>query len=305
MRTSLAIDRYDDSLLRSPFYIIMANSITHKLFLSSVLVMLSSCTPNRFSAEPDEVAETTLKFGGSSETYEVLGKLADAFSQETEEVTIDFLPPSQTSGGIEGIISQFLDVAGVSREITANEAGETLTYQPLIDIPLVLVAHHSVTGVTDISPEQIRAIYSGEISNWQELGGPDADIVVFDFTEDDNEKQVLRQTYLGNNLEVTPDAIIFGEDDELLSTAATIDFSFAATPLSDELEQLPMTILSIDNVRPTIDNIQSGAYSMTLQLGIVISNKPSAMVQSFTNFVSSPTGQEVLADISQAVADPY
>ncbi|MEM7773611.1 MAG: substrate-binding domain-containing protein [Cyanobacteria bacterium P01_A01_bin.37] len=305
MRTSLAIDRYDDSLLRSPFYIIMANSITHKLFLSSVLVMLSSCTPNRFSAEPDEVAETTLKFGGSSETYEVLGKLADAFSQETEEVTIDFLPPSQTSGGIEGIISQFLDVAGVSREITANEAGETLTYQPLIDIPLVLVAHHSVTGVTDISPEQIRAIYSGEISNWQELGGPDADIVVFDFTEDDNEKQVLRQTYLGNNLEVTPDAIIFGEDDELLSTAATIDFSFAATPLSDELEQLPMTILSIDNVRPTIDNIQSGAYSMTLQLGIVISNKPSAMVQSFTNFVSSPAGQEVLADISQAVAEPY
>ena len=93
-----------------------------------------------------------------------------------------------------------------------------MSYIPLVETPLMVVVHDSVTGVSDITAEQIKAVYSGEITNWQELGGPDEQIILFDLSEDENEKVVLREAYLGPDLEISPDAVVFTEDDELVET---------------------------------------------------------------------------------------
>ena len=195
-----------------------------------------------------------------------------------------------------------VDIGAVSREIDSVETGETLVYQPLVKTPLVIAVHESVTGVTNISAEQIKAIYSGEVSNWQTLGGPDAEIIVFDLAEDENEKRVLRETYLGADLEITPNAVAFAEDDELLETAAITEFSIAALPLEEDLNELPMAILSIDGVEPTTENLQSGVYPMALSLGVVLPATPSDQTESFIEFVESEAGQAVLTEADYVLA---
>ncbi|MEM6521375.1 MAG: substrate-binding domain-containing protein, partial [Cyanobacteria bacterium P01_C01_bin.70] len=248
------------------------------------------------SQSTEAPSEDTVKIGGSSESYEVLELLTDAYSETTTTVEFEYFPPSQTGGGIAGVKSAAMDIGAVSREMTPEETGKQLVYRPLVKAPLVIAVHESVTGIADINAEQIKAIYSGKISNWQDLGGPDAEIILFDLAEDENEKLLLRETYLGADLKITPNAVVFAEDDEVLETAATTEFSIAAIPLEDDLSELPITILSIDGVEPSKENLQSGAYPMALSLGMVVPSAPSEATEAFIEFIDSEEGQAALTE---------
>ncbi|MEM6837193.1 MAG: substrate-binding domain-containing protein [Cyanobacteria bacterium P01_C01_bin.120] len=270
---------------------------------------MASCSPSQSNEVLSEEttanavrSEETITIGGSSETYEVLELLTDAYAETTATVKFEYFPPSQTGGGITGVKSATLDVGAVSREMTPEETNEQLVYRPLVKTPLVIAIHESVTGITDISAEQIKAVYSGEISNWQALGGPDAEIILFDLAEDENEKILLRKTYLGADLEITSNAVVFAEDDELLETAATTEFSIAALPLEDDLSELPMTVLSIDGIEPSKENLQSGTYPMALLLGIVVPSVPSEATEAFIEFTDSEEGQAALSVANYVLA---
>ncbi|MEO1592910.1 MAG: substrate-binding domain-containing protein, partial [Cyanobacteria bacterium J06632_22] len=217
-------------------------------YLASALLLstLGSCSVDNTASTDATV--TTLTVGGSSEAYEMIEVLAEAYGQ-TGAAEFEFAPSSQTSGGIEGVKADELDIGGVSRKLTEADLNGELSYLPMVETPMVVVVHDSVTGVTDITAEQIKAVYSGEITNWQELGGPDETIVLFDLSEDENEKVVLREVYLGTDLAISPDAIVFTEDDELVEALAVTDFSMATVPAEDELEELPLSPLTIDGIQ--------------------------------------------------------
>ena len=259
-------------------------------------LLLTSCfqdiTPST------QLSDDPIDIGGSAETYEVLELFIEAYQTQSANAQFNFFPPSQTSGGIQGVKSAVLDIGGVSRIPVLEESDEQVTYLRLANAPLVVIVHDSVTGITNITGDQIKGIYSGQITNWKELGGPDADIVLFDFTEDENEKRVLRETYLGQDLQITPNAVIFPEDDELVETATITKFSMATVVYEKNFDDLPITLLSIDNIVPSAQTIQSGDYSMTLPLGVVINKQPSSSTLAFLKFATSPEGQQTLSGTS-------
>lgn len=268
------------------------NRTIRTLLKSSLLLLLGSCVGNQTAAPPLETS--TIKIGGSAETYEVLELLSEAYAERTPGIEFTFFPPSQTSGGLQGVKSNAIDLGGVSRHPSAEEIDEQLTYIPLVETPLVVAVHDSVIGVSNITSDQIKAIYSGKINNWEALGGPDEAIVLLDFTEDENEKKVLRKAHLGNDLVITPTAIVFPEDDELIKTAAITEFSLATIPYKEGIKDLPLRILEIDGTSPFDQLLET--YDMTLPLGVVMNKQPSATTQEFVDFVAGPEGKQVLSD---------
>ncbi|MGD1951778.1 MAG: substrate-binding domain-containing protein [Leptolyngbyaceae cyanobacterium] len=291
-------NRRQPNILRSVSKYVAGTSLHYGLAGSLVL---GGCFVQAPSSQPTDI---TVNIGGSAETYETLEVLAEAYKATAPEVEFNFFPPSQTSGGIQGVKSGLIDIGGVSREPDSDEITDQLTYFRLTKIPLVVVVHESVTGIDTLTSEQLKAIYSGRITNWKTLGGPDAEIVLFDFTEDENEKQVLRQTYLGDTLTITPNAIVFPEDDEVVETAAITKFSMAAVAYENEVEDLAqLNILSINDVTPSTETIQSGQYPMTLPLGVMVNDQPSSIVWDFLKFATSPKGQQILNDTSSLLFD--
>ncbi|MEO0349715.1 MAG: substrate-binding domain-containing protein [Cyanobacteria bacterium P01_A01_bin.15] len=267
------------------------------------LLLVGSCFSSGTPSDSAEPVRNTIKIGGSAETYKVLKLLTNAYTTTAPDVGFDFFPPSQTSAAIQGIKSRSLDIGAISRPLTSEEAQHQLTYLTLAETPLVMVVHNSVIGISDITSDQIRAIYSGQITNWQTLGGPDAPIALFDFTEDENEKKLLRRTYLGEDLVITPTAIVFSEDDELAETAAITEFSIATIPYEKELAERPFTILSIDQIVPSPQALRSGDYAMVLPLGIVMEAPPSPDIQSFLDFATSPESKRILQGANYVVTD--
>ncbi|NJN21729.1 MAG: hypothetical protein HC812_11795 [Leptolyngbya sp. RL_3_1] len=266
----------------------MAPTVLAALGRAIALGLLSSCASNEAATEA-----VLIQVGGSAETLEVLEGVAEAYEASVEGVEISFLPPSQSSGGIQGVKDDLLDMGAVSSTPSPSELG-ALQYAPLVQTPLVFVVHESVTGIDDLTQPQVQGIYDGSISNWRELGGPDADIILLDFTEDENEKEVLRQAVLGEDLAITDQAIVFPEDDEILETAIITPYSIAAIPLEDDVQEASLHILSLDGVAPTPENVQSGTYGMSLALGLVLAESPTPAVEGFMDFIASPEGQAIL-----------
>ncbi|ESA32703.1 phosphate abc transporter substrate-binding protein [Leptolyngbya sp. Heron Island J] len=282
-----SVELFIRSFIRTPL-------IKHGLLAS---LLLTSCLKDIAPSSAD-LSGDPIKIGGSAETYEILELFVKAYQTQSANTQFDFLPPSQTSGGIQGVKSAVLDIGGVSRIPAPEESDEQITYLRLANAPLVVIVHNSVTGITNITGEHIKAIYSGQITNWKDLGGPDADIILFDFTEDENEKRVLRETYLGQDLKITPNAVVFPEDDELVETATITKFSMATVVYEQNLDDLPVTPLSIDGVIPSAQTIQSGQYPMTLPLGVVLNKQPSSSTLAFLKFATSPEGQQTLSGTS-------
>lgn len=272
--------------------------------LSGILLTVVGCSaPNTQDSNGEMQTSQSITISGSSEVYEVLEPLTEAYEIENPDVAFEFLSPSQTSAGIAGVEGNVIDIGLVSRKVTAAETGDALRYLPLVETPLVLIVHDTVTGVTDISTEQIQAIYQGQITNWQALGGPDAAIALFDFVEDENEKKLLRDVYLGKELEITDSAIVFSEDDELLEVASTTEFSLAAVPFEDELDELPVQVLAIDGIEPSPENLQTGNYKMVLPLGIVLAQEPSEATDQFLEFIQSEAGKTALREAEYTVVE--
>ncbi|MEM6432609.1 MAG: substrate-binding domain-containing protein [Cyanobacteria bacterium P01_D01_bin.115] len=266
------------------------------LLLGSAMLLTGGCS-GASTVEEDAAATTgPINVGGSAEAYEAIELLIDGYEAEVGEFETTFFPPSQTSGGIEGVKQAALDIGGVSRKLSADETADELNYVLIGETPLVIAVHESVTGITNITADQIQGIYRGDITNWQELGGPDAEIILLDLPEDENEKQVLRGAYLGEDLEITSKAVVFREDDEMLETIGNSDFSMAAVPLEDEIDELPVTILNIDGVSPSLKTIQSGEYKMSLPIGFVTTQSPAPEVQALIDFMTTPEGQAILME---------
>lgn len=264
-----------------------------QMLVSSVAMMLlSSCTEVAVPQSTDS-NQAFIKVGGSAEALELIENLAAAYEASGADVQINFLPPSRSDGGIQGVKDEVLDIGAISAEPEVADI-DNLQYVSLANVPLAMIVHETVTGVEDLTTQQLQHIYQGNITNWQEVGGPDTEIILLDYVEDEDEKVMLRKHYLGPELQISDHAVIFPEDNELLEAVVITPNSIAAAPLKRAPDDVPIRILSLDGIAPTPTNLQTGAYPMAIQLGLVAAESPSPDVTNFIQFILSPNGQAIL-----------
>ncbi|MGC1248713.1 MAG: substrate-binding domain-containing protein, partial [Spirulinaceae cyanobacterium] len=222
---------------------------------------LLSCTQK---IEPQAVVsqeKQEIKLTGAGSPYPALEALAKAYEIKEDDVKISFLPPSQSPGGIAGAKEGLVDIGSVTRKPKPEEDDGSLEYQELAQDGLVVATHPSVEGVTNLETEQLKAIYSGEITNWQEVGGPDATIVLLDRPEDESAKKLLREYYLGADLKTSPEAVILRQEGDLIETIQTTEYSIGAFSLAYAMvNDLPVNRLSLAQVKPTAENVKAGKY---------------------------------------------
>ncbi|MEB3343137.1 substrate-binding domain-containing protein [Okeania sp.] len=237
----------------------------------------------------------TIKIGGAGTPYPAMKLLASAYQKQTSGTKIDFIESSQTGGGIAGVKVGLIEMGTVTRPPKPKETADQLTYREFAKDALLVATHSSVEGVKNLTTEDLRAIYSGQITNWQEFGGPDATIVVLDRPEDESGKKLLRKYYLGSDLENSPDAIVLRREADLIDAIQTTPYSIGAFSLGETISNnLQVNRLSLNGVAPTPENLQSGKYTMVRSLGIVWYDDPNPATQAFIDFIYGKTGADVL-----------
>lgn len=119
----------------------------------------------------------TVNTDGSTSMESVVKALAEAFMEQNPDVTVNY-SGTGSGTGIQAAIDGTVDLGLASRALKDEEKSNGAV-ENIVALDGVAVVVNPENGVTDLTVEQIAQIFTGEITNWSELGGADAEIAVF------------------------------------------------------------------------------------------------------------------------------
>ncbi len=240
-------------------------------------------------------AAETITIVGASTPYPAIQQLATAYAPHGSDTKVTFLESSQSSGGIAGVKEGWAEIGTVTRPPKPEEDSDNLAYRALAKDALLVATHPSVDEIQNLTTEALQSIYSGQATNWQEFGGPDAEIIVLDRAEDTSAKRLLRKHYLGPTLQNSPTSIMLRYESDLIEAIQDTPYSIGIISLAKAtVNALPVNIISLDGIAPTAKNLNSDKYVMYRTLGIVWDGTPGKETQEFIDFIFSETGADIL-----------
>lgn len=243
-------------------------------------------------------AKNVIKVGGSSSTTNLLKVLSADYKTHAPDTEVQILDPGQSENTIAGVKQKIINIAAIAKKPSPEENDGTLNFQELALDGILVATHSTVTGITNLTTEQLKGIYSGQIDNWKDLGGPDAPIVLLDRPEDESAKRLLRKHYLGPDLKNTSTTIVLRKEGELIQALQNTPYSIGAFSLSYAIaHKLPVNHLSLDGIAPTLKNIKANQYTMVRTIGLVCHKEASEATKRMVQHLTSPAaGQTIEAE---------
>jgi len=197
-----------------------------------------------------------------------------------------------SSAGIEAVTNGTADIGTSSRNLKPTESDE------LVDTPIahdgIAVIVNSKNPVTDITTEQLRAIYTGEITNWSELGGDDIDIDVINRDEASGTRDAFAQAVMDDERFFVGAVILpgTGQVREVVSRSRGAIGYISVGFVKPRFGTSPVKALVLDGVAPTDENVESGDYPISRVLHFFTLGQPEGLTKEYIDFVLSDTVQQ-------------
>ena len=139
----------------------------------------AAATPDAAATQETDETEALsgdVTTGGSTSVEKVVGAFIEAFMEANPDVNVTY-DPTGSGAGITGASEGTLDIGLSSRALKDEEAASGLTGTTFALDGIAIIVNNENT-VEDLTLEQIKGLATGEITNWSEVGGPDAPVVL-------------------------------------------------------------------------------------------------------------------------------
>jgi len=293
------------------------------LVLFSVSGVLSGCREGSASANTDSAENTNDESGGDQfEDTELVIQGSDTLlevSQNWAENFMDSNPGvniSVTGGGsgtgIAALINKTADLANASRKIKDKEMDEAKNQGLVIQEFVVAwdgisVVINKDNPVTKLSIEQISKIYTGEVTNWNEVGGNDADIVVTSRDSSSGtygyfKERVVQMNETMEENDYTQMALFLASNaairEEVSGNEGAVGY-IGLGYLDDSVKAVKVIgEEAADSVMPSIKNVQNGSYPISRPLYVYAPYSDlTDLEQSFLDFALGAEGQAIALKI--------
>ena len=241
----------------------------------------------------------TVSTDGSTSMEKVIGALSESYMAANKDVTVNY-NPTGSGAGITAVQEGTCDIGLSSRALKDEEKAAGLKETVLAYDGIAIIVHPD-NPVRDLSIEQIAKLYTGEITNWKDVGGKDAEVVLigreaasgtrdgFESITGTKDKCQYRQELTSTGDVITavsqnPDAIGY-------ASLAAIKDSVKA--------------LSVDGVTPSEATVKDGSYQVQRPFVLVtVEGKTlSAAAQSFFDYATSADAADIIAKAGAVAAN--
>ena len=260
------------------------------LMVVAVLLVaaLTGCgTTNTDTPKDNGQVSGTVSTDGSTSMEKVIGFLSEAYMNKNSAVKVTYNPTGSGSG-IKAVQAESCDIGLASRDLKPEEATDLNGTVVAIDGIAMIV--NKENPVKDLTIEQIAALYKGEITNWSEVGGADAPVVLIG-------REAASGTRDGfESITDTEDACKYNQ--ELTSTGDVVQ-TVSSNPNAIGYASLAsvkdtVKLISVEGVTPSTKTIQDGSYK--IQRNFVMVTKKNAELspaaKSFFEFATSSAADE-------------
>lgn len=230
--------------------------------------------------------------------------LAEICAEEFNMLQNDYHVTVTSGGsgvGIVNVVEGRSDIAMTSRELNLVERQRYET--PTIRFNVVTVGYDAIclivsskvhdSGITELTREEVRRIYSGSINNWRELGGPDEEIFVIGRKPGSGTRDTFDEIIMGSREAETPGVRNEAAESAEIKTAIQRSDNAIGYVGYSYIMRGDSRVVSLDGVQPTIENIKNGSYPLARELYFITLGKPGPGAQAFIDYVLSAEGQKI------------
>ena len=238
-------------------------------------------------------AEGKLTLTGSSTVAPLALEMAKRFEKQNPGVRID-VQSGGSSRGIADARSGAAQIGLVSRALKAEERDLIAHTVALDGISLIL---HRSNPVASLSDAQIKSIYTGQVRNWREVGGPDLPITVVNKAEGRSTLELFLHYFALSNSQIKPQVVI-GDNAQGIKTVAgnvgAIGYVSIGAADYEARQGTAIKLLPMGGVAASVAQVRAGKFPLARPLNLVTRGEPKGLALAFIRFAKSQAAHDLV-----------
>ena len=256
---------------------------------SSTAASSAAASSTAASASSTAALSGNVATGGSTSMKNVIAALTEGFAEVEPGVTVSY-DPTGSGAGITGATDKTLDIGLSSRALKDDEKNDV--DGTIVALDGIAIVVNKASKVADLTVDQLKQMFTGEITNWKDVGGDDGEIVL-----------VGREA--GSGTRDGFESIVDVKDSckyaqELTATGAVIS-AVEANPLAVGYASLSavgdtVAMVTVEGVECSEDTVKDGTYKIQRPF-VFVTNKSvtlSEQAQAFVDFATSKDAADLI-----------
>jgi len=273
-------------------------------------IMLSACNQSPNSSAETPVSQVNIQNKGSDTIVNLALAWAEAYQKIHPEIRLS-VTGGGSGTGIAALINGTVDIANASRkikqeEVDAAKKNGTDPVEFVIARDAIAVIVNPENPINQLSLQQISDIYSGQINNWNELGGEDRPIV-----------RLSRETNSGTHVYFLENVLRLGQKDNKTLFSTDTLLLPSSEGITAEISQNPnaigydglgyvtnetkvVAVSKTDNgpfIIPSAETVNSGEYPIARDLYMYTAGPPKGVIEAYLNWIMSPDAQKIVKEL--------
>ena len=234
----------------------------------------------------------TVKVAGSTSVQPLSEELVAAFEEQYSDVMVN-IQGGGSSSGVEAANSGTANIGASSRDLKDEEKGYGLT-ETVIARDGIAVVVNPANNLTDLTMEQVKKIFTGEIENWNEVGGEDKPITVIVREAGSGTRGAFEEIVLGDDAKFIANAIIQNSTGAIKKGVTSDPNAVGFISLGSV--DTAVKALKIDGVAISTDAVVDGSYRIARPFLYLTKGETDAATKAFIDFILSEEGQQIVAE---------
>lgn len=262
------------------------------LFLAAAMTagLLTGCGSSSTDSSSLDL-EGTITAAGSSALKPLVDEASQKFIEKNPNVSIT-VDAGGSGEGLkqvsEGTVTIGNSDVSAEEKLDADQAKELVDHQVCV-VTMAPIVNKDVTedGVKDLSTDQLIGIFTGQITNWKDVGGPDEDIVLVTRPSSSGTRATFEKYALNGNAEAENKSMETDDSGVLLKNVSDTKGAIGYVALSYLVDNKDVDAVSIDGVAPTLENTYNGTYKVWTMEHMYTKGKGSKADKAFIKYIMS------------------
>lgn len=271
--------------------IVLAGAISAILLAGSTTAATTTTGPSPTTTPT--ATPRSIRVKGSTTVLPIAQAAAEAWmdAHSTDSIIVE---GGGSGVGIAALIDGTCDVANSSRTLKDEEKQQGLI-EHKIALDAVCVIVNSSNTVEELTLEQVKNIFKGEITNWSEVGGPNLEIVVYTRESTSGTYETFESKVMKPD-NITLNALTKTSNGEMAQAISGNRNGIGYVGIGYLSGSSGIKALKINGVTPTIETVQNGTYPISRFLYMITKGQPEGLTKDFIDFVKSPAGQKIVEE---------
>lgn len=246
----------------------------------------------------DGTLSGSINVEGSDTMVNLAQAWAEVFQGENPDVMIA-VKGGGSGTGIASLINGTVDFANASREMKDEEKSDAegngiAPFETEVAKDGIAVIVNPDNPVDALTLDQLGAIYRGEITNWKEVGGEDAKIVLLSRDSSSGTYEYFKEEVVGKDAEYAKEAKLLASTQAIIDETSKNSNAIGYVGLGYVTDEV--RVVKVDGVAASVETALDGSYVLSRGLYMYSDGEPKGLMKSYIEFILSDEGQKIVED---------